>query len=259
MSFILDALRKSEHDRQRQAGPALAEVAAAPARPKTNVWASAAVALLLINLIGVGILLLRRAHQGAPAQPSTAATAGEAAVAPPPQAPPVQTPVLVPAPAVQTPRRQSPPPAVASEPGSNPLEQEVSAHPGMDDSMAAQASAVPEGPPAVSRVPAAHRGSVVYESAPQAAGAPAAASASRREPQTANLPTADELVAGGAVPALHLDLHVYSARVAERFVFVNSHKYREGDTLAEGPLVEQITPTGAVLSYRGGRFLLPNN
>ena len=37
MSFILDALRKSEHARQRQTGPGLAEVPVAPTRPKTNV------------------------------------------------------------------------------------------------------------------------------------------------------------------------------------------------------------------------------
>mgnify|MGYP001590362261 FL=1 len=40
MSFILDALRKSEHDRQRQSGPALAEVPIAAPKPKSNVWAT---------------------------------------------------------------------------------------------------------------------------------------------------------------------------------------------------------------------------
>ncbi len=33
MSFILDALRKSEHARQRQTGPGLAEVPIAPTKP----------------------------------------------------------------------------------------------------------------------------------------------------------------------------------------------------------------------------------
>ena len=47
MSFILDALRKSEHARQRQTGPGLAEVPVAPAKSRTNVWATAAVALLV--------------------------------------------------------------------------------------------------------------------------------------------------------------------------------------------------------------------
>ena len=76
MSFILDALRKSEHARQRQTGPGLAEVPVAPAKPKTNVWAAAAVALLVVNLLGVGFLLLRRAQkEEAVAAPATAAAA----------------------------------------------------------------------------------------------------------------------------------------------------------------------------------------
>ena len=63
MSFILDALRKSEHARQRQTGPGLAEVPIAPTKPGTNVWATAAIALLVVNLLAVGILLLRRAQK----------------------------------------------------------------------------------------------------------------------------------------------------------------------------------------------------
>ena len=59
--------------------------------------------------------------------------------------------------------------------------------------------------------------------------------------------------------ALHLDLHVYVAQPQQRFIFVNSRKYKEGDTLAEGPLVEEITPDGAVLNFRGSRFKLSND
>ena len=66
------------------------------------------------------------------------------------------------------------------------------------------------------------------------------------------------MVARG-VPVLHLDLHVYSSASSQRFVFVNSRKYREGETLQEGPVVEQILPDGAVLNYRGSRFKLSND
>ena len=71
MSFILDALRKSEHERQRQTGPGLAEVAVAPAKPRSNVWATAAIALLVVNLVAVGVLLLRKASR----EPAAAAPA----------------------------------------------------------------------------------------------------------------------------------------------------------------------------------------
>jgi hypothetical protein len=71
------------------------------------------------------------------------------------------------------------------------------------------------------------------------------------------LPSADDL-AGAGVPPLNLDLHVFSTVPAERLIFVNSHKYREGDTLQEGPVVRQITPAGAVLQYNGRDYLLSN-
>jgi general secretion pathway protein B len=73
------------------------------------------------------------------------------------------------------------------------------------------------------------------------------------------MPNADEVAARGGVAALHLDLHVYTTQPQQRFIFVNSRKYKEGDTLAEGPVVEQITPDGAVLNFQGSRFKLSND
>jgi general secretion pathway protein B len=78
-------------------------------------------------------------------------------------------------------------------------------------------------------------------------------------PPAAAMPNADEVSARGGVAALHLDLHVYATQPQQRFIFVNARKYKEGDTLAEGPLVEQITPDGAVLNFRGSRFKLSND
>jgi general secretion pathway protein B len=64
---------------------------------------------------------------------------------------------------------------------------------------------------------------------------------------------------GTSLPQLRLDLHVYAARPEERFVMINMHKLREGDSLPEGVHVDSITPEGAVLSYSGARFLLPRD
>jgi general secretion pathway protein B len=52
---------------------------------------------------------------------------------------------------------------------------------------------------------------------------------------------------------------VYSTRPQDRFVFINSSKYREGDTTPEGAAIEEITPDGVVMSARGSRFLLPRD
>jgi general secretion pathway protein B len=71
------------------------------------------------------------------------------------------------------------------------------------------------------------------------------------------LPSPEALAAQGiSVPPLKLELHAYSDRPAERYVFVNGRKYVEGDTLADGPKVVTIEPNGVILSQLGRRFLL---
>ena len=73
------------------------------------------------------------------------------------------------------------------------------------------------------------------------------------------LPTVNEISLTGsqALPELHLDVHVFATRPAERFVYVNMRKYHEGATLQEGPVIERIRRDGVVLNYQGLRFLLP--
>jgi hypothetical protein len=63
MSFILDALKKSETDRQRQNGPALFEVKVAPPRNGLPLWAVGLGVLLAVNLVIVAWVLLRRPAQ----------------------------------------------------------------------------------------------------------------------------------------------------------------------------------------------------
>src|SRR3954464_51014 len=60
MSFILDALKKSETDRQRQALPALFEVKVAAPRRKFPLWAAGLAVLLAINVLVLAWVLLRR-------------------------------------------------------------------------------------------------------------------------------------------------------------------------------------------------------
>lgn len=264
MSFILDALRKSEHERQRTTGPGLAEVAVAPSKPRTNVWATAAIALLVVNLLAIGILMLRKGQDEPAAGPATGPGAG-ATSQPSAAAPPTAAPVDSSPQASITRTLPEPPPmlrpaeSVPTAPATrNPLEQEVSGYaPPIDPQLAAGASAAPAGPPAVTRAPAG--GTVVYQTLPEAGLAPPSGSPAASQAPTASpgLPTVDEVTAGGGVPDLRLELHVYSNRPQERFAFINSRKYREGDTLAEGPQVEEITRDGVVLNLRGNRFLLP--
>jgi general secretion pathway protein B len=62
-----------------------------------------------------------------------------------------------------------------------------------------------------------------------------------------------------SLQSLSLDLHVYTEAAEGRFVFVNLNRYREGERLREGPLVEQITPDGVILQHMGERFLVPRS
>ena len=267
MSFILDALRKSEHERQRQGGPGLAEVAVAAPKTKTSVWATAAVALLVANLIAVGVLMLRRGRTPDAADSATIATRSPAAS----QSPAARSNTPAPSEAAETgtvttsvpatsaplarePAGSVPPmlqPADANAPAAgtrNPLEDEIGygAMPA-DPVLAERGASVPAGPPAVTEY-ATRPGSVIYEAS--TGGGTAADPA-------ANLPTIDDVALQGGVPEMHIDLHVYSANPQERFVFVNKRKYHEGETLQEGPRVDEITRDGVVLSLHGRRFILP--
>jgi general secretion pathway protein B len=275
VSFILDALRKSEHARQKQTGPGLAEVPVVVTKPKTNVWGTAAIALLVVNLVAVGVLLLRRANDPAPvAAPASAPATTTVSAAPTarvtssPASPAGMEPTLSPTtvPQAATPTRPALAPRAPAG-GRNPLAEEVGdSVEAVDPSVAAAATAVPSGPPAVTRKgtsPARRGGTVVYAPVPEAADLPytppPAAAPAPAPAADDNLPTADEVTARGGLPALHLDLHVYASASQQRFIFVNSRKYREGEALQEGPVVEQITASGAVLSYRGARFKLTND
>lgn len=106
--------------------------------------------------------------------------------------------------------------------------------------------------PARSSAPAAAPQVLSAQPAPSVQIAPAAAN-------TASLQTFDglPLELRSALPALHMDVHGYATRPAERFVVINLKQYHIGDSVAEGLTLKDIVPQGAVLDYRGTVFLLP--
>ena len=87
MSFILDALKKSEAQRQRADAPARYEMKMAPPRQGVPAWLLVLGALLIINIGVLCVVLLRGSHSAAP-QADTSAS-GTAAVATPPAPAPV--------------------------------------------------------------------------------------------------------------------------------------------------------------------------
>jgi general secretion pathway protein B len=232
MSLILDALKKSEAERQRQSGPTLLEVRVSQPRRRYPAWVIAVGALLAVNMLLLVIFMLHRPassqaplpQTGAAAMaPSAAAAAGAPGAPVAPLAPVAQAPVLDTSasldggsgalqPIPRVPQRQA-----SSEPSDsigNPADDEPAVPPGRDGASSERDSAG----------------------------------------HYANLPNFSDL--GGDLPELRLDLHVYAERPRERYAMINMHRVREGDVLPEGPRVLAITREGVALDYRGQEFML---
>ncbi|MFQ6006361.1 MAG: general secretion pathway protein GspB [Woeseia sp.] len=198
MSFILDALKKSETERQRKNAPGFADVREGSDPPRAPRWLWVLGILLAINLVVLLGVMLRpdfRAIVEMPAADEIPA-ADEQAV------------------------RQPSFSEMVEEARQKQSQQVLDAQVGKSD-----VSALEPAPKIVSNVYA----------------------------------TFNELRANGTLvlPDLHLDIHVYSEKPGERFVFINMNKYREQARLAEGPLVKEITPEGVILEHLGSGFLLP--
>jgi general secretion pathway protein B len=210
MSFILDALKKSETERQQQGPSDFANVPSSDESPRAPRWLWVLALLLAINLaVLVGVLLRDDAPEVIP-------SAGQA----------------------------SPEPSA----GTSFSEQIREAR----ERDAAASAAIADNPEPDRQPPVE---ALVPETPPPAQPQ----TRPRAEFTLAALPTADELRANGTLRLadLHLDIHVYSEQPADRFVFINMVRHREKSRLAEGPVVEEITPEGVILDYSGTRFLLP--
>lgn len=224
MSFILDALKKSESERQRQAGPALLEMRIVRPTRRLPIWA---VIVGIVLILCVGVLAWVALRSTPVAAPETAAITQAPATGAVPAGNAIATPQAAPAAATAAPATVAPASAPAA-PAANPT-------PAQTESQSSGA--------ADDNNPADTEPAVV----PQTTSASESASA-------ANLRTYAEL--GNSLPELRLDLHVYAANPAERYAFINMHKVREGDVTAEGVQVKEITREGVVLSFRGTEFLL---
>ena len=120
MSFILDALKKSENDRQRQTGPALFEVRVPPPRSKFPLLAVSIISLLVVNLGVVAWLMMRKPAAAAVPESTATTTEAPATSSPPPPAstapPPQPNPNFAGQPNSQ-PQQQGYPPQGYGQPG----------------------------------------------------------------------------------------------------------------------------------------------
>jgi len=284
MSFILDALKKSENDRQRQSGPALFEVRVAPPRTRLPTWAVALGALLVVNLAVIGWLMMKRPAVAGP-------THSQSAQPPAPQPdntarparPPAQPAYAAPAPQYAMPPQTGAPVQMPAAQGYYAMPQGMQAPPPTWPQMGAQPqfAGSPGAPPYAGQAPAptspGFQQGAGSPAAPAYAPQPAAEElnpddyAPAIEPEQASgntehiyarrgtlsgLPTYDEAATRISLPPLRMDLHVYAAEPTKRFVMVNMKRLNEGESLPEGVKVESITADGAILSYQGSQFVL---
>jgi len=237
VSYILDALRKSDQQRRRGAAPTLPAVqapAVAPSRPAFVVYGLLA-AVLLGAGIAIGWLRPWQAEQAAPAVTQTEAgvhlsvpARPEIAAAPAPALAraPVAAPALAP--------KRAPAAVPVTIPATAKSKSRASA--GADaprqpkDDVAAVASKATAAPPA---------GTTAADSAP-----------AQNVISMAELPLALQQ----ELPPMTISFHAYSANPRDRLVGINNRMLREGDEVAPGLKLEQITPEGMVLGFKGYSF-----
>ncbi len=235
MSYILDALRRADAERERGEVPGLQSQQhamlddddAAP-RSRPMVWVIVALVVALAAAIAWNFV------GGEP--PRSPASAG----LPPPVAPPLATPAAP----MALPAATSPLAAIASAP--------VIAAVAVPSRPAASAA-----PPAIGAEP---RKTPVRKVAP----APATiAAASANAPASAARVAADSRVVPFSelpdavrrdLPKLAFGGSSYSGSASSRMVILNGQVFHEGDAVAPGLTLRQIKPKAAVLSFRDVRF-----
>jgi general secretion pathway protein B len=238
MSYILDALKKAEHERAIGQVPGIGSEHGTAVLHGQGRWLWVLLAVLFVNAVLLVFLLW----------PQTATT---------PHSGPVES-ADASAQAEPQPRRWLPPPSPpAAKPVPAPTRQLQPQIPAIPATVTVPLRPLPPLTEPVTPDEVGTSGGV----SPSAGGSvihavrPVSQAASAHNDD--NLPVWPQ-ISGQLMSelngSLHLDVHVYSDIPGERFVLINMRKYREGGKLQEGPVVSEITPDSVILSFHGQRF-----
>jgi general secretion pathway protein B len=250
MSYILDALRKADAQRQRTRLPGLhaqGPNAATSDRP-SRWWRSPLAWALGSGLVIAAVVLAWTASQQPVAGPVHAPVAAEARqAAPTPPVSPVQTPATVVAAA--SPVSATPPaPATAIQPAPPPPVPE----------RRAPTRAVRSTPDRLASPPvrAASAPAPAASASASASSRPASAPAPAAKPAASAAPPADSnsTSAPAGAPKLAITGGVYSANAAQRLLIVGGQVFNEGSEVAPGVVLEQVRPNQALLNFKGQRY-----
>jgi general secretion pathway protein B len=250
MSYILDALRRADQQRQRHAAPTLLTLqpsAVVRKRPASLVYI-----LLAAILIGAGIVIgWLRPWQTPPAARTEAVVVKPVESAPPQQAP---APSIAASQPNQDANVSSGAPPVQST--ATASEVAAAAKPDTATQSAPQATQLPPAittamgsTPKSKAVVPAHEGHAPLPS-DRLAYTPAADAPEQPVIAMADLPPAVRQ----EIPAMTISVHAWSSNPAASMIGINYKLLHEGDQVAAGLKLEQITQEGAVFTYKGYRF-----
>lgn len=242
MSYILDALKRADAERERGHVPGLHaqsidSASGADRRPGLPRWALVAGGGSALVVVAA---LAWRMGADAHAPLPTPMTAPEPAPAPVVAAAPAVEPA--PAPVVEA-------PPVTATPAPPPVAYVAPPPPAAKPLREAKPPAAPRPTPPAAIAPA-----------PGPAPAPAQTAARPPEPTpNAAVPLMAELPSTlrQQLPHLAVTGSVYSDDAASRFIMLNGEVVKEGGQPAPGLVLERIEPKSAVLRFKGQRFRLP--
>lgn len=233
MSYILDALRKSQQARQPGTAPRTGAVHnISLALPVSGWWLALGIVLLFGLLVGA-YLFWRGTEANLPSPPPEPVTSEPVAAAPV-SVPAPMTPVAgKPAPAPEASPKKTIPVADLAEQAKVPV---------LITPPKKVVTARPEKKSIANRRPETSKATAV----------PALPLITDDTPLLQQMPQDFQL----SLPSLAVTIHVYTHDESQRILFINNREYRRGSQIEGGIRVEDIVPDGAVLSFRGERFKL---
>lgn len=262
MSYVLDALRKADAERERGVVPGLHAQPVLPPATDADGAPAARWAPWLGGALAVGVVAAAAwwALGGdEPAAVPVAVLPATPSPAPPPAPAVAAAPAPAPAPAVPAPAAPAapaaavtPPTVTAPAPPPRPVPRPATPPAPRAEARAtspAAQRAAPSPAPAPAAPPAAPR-QATAPAKPAPAPAAAAPAAEPRIVSAAELP--DDV--RRALPPLKVGGSIYSDDRAARFVIVDGRVLHEGEEIAPGLVVEQIRLKSAVLRYRDWRW-----
>lgn len=251
MSYILEALKKAEKQRELGQVPGIGSVHEAGSRRPGPRWQWVLAVVLILNAAIIGALFWPAEDPVDTAVPSDIAPSAPVVPQPSGTLSGRPEPTRVPPSEAATVSKGEPStPRPIADTHSLPLSSE---NPGVEARpLKPLPLPLPQEPPRVSQ-PARPEQQI-----PVPIPSPASRPAPAPKPQQLPVwPLVEDELFHQINNDLKVNVHVYNKIPEKRFVFMNMKIYHEGDQLLEGPQLEEITQDGVVLSFRGERFRVP--